>query len=454
MPNRLITAVAAAALLTIASSAQSDSSGPQISDFILANGLELVVIPDHRAPVVTHMIWYKVGAADETPGKSGLAHFLEHLMFKGTAKNPTGKFSQVVARIGGQENAFTSQDYTGYFQRVPGEQLKTVMEFEADRMTGLQLTDDVVLPERNVILEEQNQRVGNNPRARLTEQIDAALYLNHPYGKPVIGWRQEMEQLSRDDAIGFYRRFYAPNNAIVVIAGDVDPAKVRTMVEETYGKIPRHGTIAPRVRPEEPPPVAVRSLTVADPRVEMPALQREYLVPSFRTAKRGESEALEVLSHILGSGSNSRLYRALVVDKQIAVMASAWYDANALDLSKFGIQGGPRPGVTLPQLETEIDAVISQIVDKGVTAEELERTKTRLIADAVYAQDNQATMARWYGAALSTGATVNDVRSWTDRIRAVTADQVRDAARQWLEKRRSVTGYLIKDTSLQVEKRS
>ena len=454
MPNRLITAVAAAALLTIASSAQSDSSGPQISDFILANGLELVVIPDHRAPVVTHMIWYKVGAADETPGKSGLAHFLEHLMFKGTAKNPTGKFSQVVARIGGQENAFTSQDYTGYFQRVPSEQLRTVMEFEADRMTGLQLTDDVVLPERNVILEEQNQRVGNNPRARLTEQIDAALYLNHPYGKPVIGWRQEMEQLSRDDAIGFYRRFYAPNNAIVVIAGDVDPAKVRTMVEETYGKIPRHGTIAPRVRPEEPPPVAVRSLTVADPRVEMPALQREYLVPSFRTAKRGESEALEVLSHILGSGSNSRLYRALVVDKQIAVMASAWYDANALDLSKFGIQGGPRPGVTLPQLETEIDAVISQIVDKGVTAEELERTKTRLIADAVYAQDNQATMARWYGAALSTGATVNDVRSWTDRIRAVTADQVRDAARQWLEKRRSVTGYLIKDTSLQVEKRS
>ncbi len=277
-----------AALLAVASSAQSAPNGPQISDFILGNGLELVVIPDHRAPVVTHMIWYKVGAADETPGKSGLAHFLEHLMFKGTAKNPAGKFSQVVARIGGQENAFTSQDYTGYFQRVPSEQLRTVMEFEADRMTGLQLTDDVVLPERNVILEEQNQRVGNNPRARLSEQIDAALYLNHPYGKPVIGWRHEMEQLSRDDAIGFYRRFYAPNNAIVVIAGDVDPLKVRTMVEETYGKIPRHGTVAPRVRPEEPPPVAVRSLTLADPRVEMPTLQREYLVPSFRTAKRGE----------------------------------------------------------------------------------------------------------------------------------------------------------------------
>jgi zinc protease len=443
-----------AALLAIASSAQSATNGSQVSDFILPNGLELVVIPDHRAPVVTHMIWYKVGAADETPGKSGLAHFLEHLMFKGTAKNPAGKFSQVVAHIGGQENAFTSQDYTGYFQRVPSEHLRTVMEVEADRMTGLQLTDDVVLPERNVILEEQNQRVGNNPRARLTEQIDAALYLNHPYGKPVIGWRHEMERLSRDDAIGFYRRFYAPNNAIVVIAGDVDPLKVRTMVEETYGKIPRHGTVAPRERPEEPPPVAVRSLTVADPRVEMPTLQRDYLVPSFRTAKRGQSEALEVLSHILGSGSNSRLYRALVVDKQMAVMASAWYDANALDLSKFAIVGGPRPGVTLQQLESEIDAVVAQIIDKGVTSEELERTKTRLIADAVYAQDNQATMARWYGAALTTGATVNDVRSWTDGIRAVTAEQVQGAAKQWLEKQRSVTGYLIKDKNPQVEKRS
>jgi zinc protease len=430
------------------------AAGPDVADYTLPNGLELVVIPDHRAPVVTHMIWYKVGAADETPGKSGLAHFLEHLMFKGTAKNPAGKFSQVVARIGGQENAFTSQDYTGYFQRVPSDQLKTVMDFEADRMTGLQLTDEVVLPERNVILEEQNQRVGNNPSARLTEQVDASLYLNHPYGKPVIGWRHEMEQLSRDDAIGFYRRFYAPNNAVVVIAGDVDPAQARAMAEETYGKVARHGAILPRVRPQEPPPVAVRSLTLADPRVEIPSLQREYLVPSFKTAKSGESEALEVLSHILGSGSNSRLYRALVVDKQAAVMAGAWYDANALDYSKFGVQAGPRPGVTLPQLEAEIDTVIAQLIDKGVTEEELERTKTKLIADAVYAQDNQASMARWYGAAITTGAGVKDVQSWPDRIRAVTADQVRNAARQWLEKRRSVTGYLIKDVSVRAEKRS
>ncbi|MGB9056418.1 MAG: pitrilysin family protein [Pseudolabrys sp.] len=441
-------------MIATPSLAVAQQRGPEVADFTLANGLELVVIPDHRAPVVTHMIWYKVGAADETPGKSGLAHFLEHLMFKGTAKNPTGKFSQVVARIGGQENAFTSQDYTGYYQRVPSDQLKTVVEFEADRMTGLQLTDDVVLPERNVILEEQNQRIGNNPRARLGEQIDAALYLNNPYGKPVIGWRHEMEELSRDDAIGFYRRFYAPNNAVVVIAGDVDPAKARALVEETYGKVPRHNNLPPRIRAQEPPPVAARSLTLADARAEIPTLQREYLVPSFATSKRGESMALEVLAHILGSGSNSRLYRGLVVDKQVAVAANAWYDASTLDLSKFAIGGSPRPGVTLTQLEAETDAIVVEVIAKGVTAEELERAKTRLIADAVYALDNQASMARWYGTAMTTGASVNDVKNWPDRIRAVTAEQVQDAARQWLDKRRSVTGYLVKDVSPQAEKRS
>ncbi|HEY1311506.1 MAG TPA: pitrilysin family protein [Pseudolabrys sp.] len=449
---RSAAAIIAAAL--VAGTAGAAPSGAPVSDFTLANGLELVVIPDHRAPVVTHMIWYKVGAADETPGKSGLAHFLEHLMFKGTAKNPTGHFSHAVATIGGQENAFTSNDYTAFYQRVPAEQLKTVMDFEADRMTGLQLTDKVVLPERDVILEEQSQRIANNPRARLSVQIDAALYLNHPYGKPTIGWRHEMEQLSRDDAIGFYRRFYAPNDAVVVIAGDIEPNEALKFAEDTYGKVPRHANIMPRQRPQEPTPVAVRSLTLADPRVEQPLLQRAYLVPSFATAKPSQSEALEVLAHILGNGSNSRLYRALVVDKHVAVMAGAGYDSSALDLSKFGVFGAPRPGVTLPQLESEVDAVIADVIAHGVTSEELERAKSRMIADAVYAQDNQVSMARWYGAALTTGATVNDVRQWPERIRTVTAEAVQEATRTWLDKRRSVTGYLIKDVSPQVEKKS
>jgi zinc protease len=455
-PKAFAVALLAAALVTSASFADDAAkpSDSKVADYRLANGLELVVIPDRRAPVITHMIWYKVGAADETPGKSGLAHFLEHLMFKGTAKNPAGQFSQVVARIGGQENAFTSNDYTGYFQRVPSDQLKTVMEFEADRMTGLQLTDAVVLPERDVILEERNQRMENNPRARLSEQIDAALFLNHPYGKPVIGWRHEMEGLTRDDAIGFYRRFYGPNNAVVVIAGDVDPAAARKLAEDTYGKVAPHAAIAPRMRPQEPPPASPRTLTLADPRVEMPSMQRSYLVPSFRTAKQGESAALEVLAHVLGSGSNSRLYRSLVVEKNVAVSAGAYYDSSAFDMSKFGLYCAPRQGATLADVEAAADAVIAAIIEKGITAEELQRTKTRLIADAVYAQDNQATMARWYGSALTTGATVKDVQGWSDRIRAVTPQNVQAAARQWLDKRRSVTGYLIKDTSPQAERRS
>ncbi len=437
-----------------AGGASAQSSGPKVSDFTLANGLELVVIPDRRTPVVTHMIWYKVGAADETAGKSGLAHFLEHLMFKGTANNPSGRFSQAIAAIGAHENAFTSNDYTGYYQRIPSESLRSMMAFEADRMNGLVLTDKVVLPERDVILEEQNQRVANNPMAQLGIQIDAALFLNHPYGKPVIGWRHEMEQLTRDDAVGFYRRFYAPNNAVVVVAGDIDPAQALKFAEETYGKVPRNNSIMPRHRPQEPPPAAVRWLTLADRRVEQPMMQRAYLVPSFSTAKAGQSEALEVLAHILGSGSNSRLYKDLVVGQKLAVSAGAWYDATALDMLKFVISAAPRPGVSLPQVEAAADGAIAQVIAEGVSSDEMERAKARLIADAIYAQDNQQSMARWYGEALTSGATVKDVQSWPDRIRAVTAADVQAAARQWLEKTRSVTGYLVKDTAPPVEKRS
>src|SRR5215468_2153149 len=286
--------------------AQTTLTSEPPATFTLPNGMQVVVIPDHRTPVVTHMIWYKVGSADETPGKSGLAHFLEHLMFKGTAKHPAGEFSQTVLQVGGNENAFTSTDYTGYFQRVPREQLGRMMEFEADRMTGLILKDENVLPERDVVLEEFNMRVANNPDARLTEQIMAALYLNHPYGRPVIGWHQEIEKLDREDALAFYRRFYAPNNAILVIAGDVDVNDVRTLAEQTFGKVAAQPAIpARRIRPQEPVPVSPRTVTLADPQVEQPMVRRYYLVPSATTAAAGESPALDVLAQLMGGGSNS-----------------------------------------------------------------------------------------------------------------------------------------------------
>jgi zinc protease len=452
-PLITLAALAVAVHAFAGSAGTATANGPRITHFALSNGLEVVVIPDHRAPVVTHMLWYKVGSADETPGKSGLAHFLEHLLFKGTEKNPSGRFSQVVATIGGQENAFTSSDYTGYFQRVPRDKLKQMMEFEADRMTGLVLTDAAVQPELKVVLEEQNMRVANNPAARLGEQMDAALYLNHPYGRPVIGWRHEIEQLNREEALAFYRRFYTPNNAILVVAGDVTPEQVRTLAEETYGKVPRVAEIKPRLRPQEPVQQAARTVTLADPRVTQPSVSRYYLVPSSTTAAPGESEALDVLAHILGRGSNSRLYQTLVVDKGIAVNAGASYDGTAVDTTRLSVYGSPKPGVGLPQIEEAIDAVLAEVVANGVTSEELERSKSRMIADAVYANDNQRMLAQWYGASLATGSTVEQVRDWPDRIRVVTADVVRDAARKWLDKRRSVTGYLVKDTRPE-EKRS
>jgi zinc protease len=437
-------------------SAQTTVTSDPPASFTLGNGLKVVVIPDHRTPVVTEMIWYKVGSADETPGKSGLAHFLEHLMFKGTARHPAGEFSKTVRRIGGDENAFTSTDYTGYFQRVPRDQLGSMMEFEADRMTGLILNDDNVLHERDVVLEEYNMRVANNPEARLTEQIMAALYLNHPYGRPVIGWHHEIEKLNREDALAFYRRFYAPNNATLVIAGDVNADDVRPMAERTFGMVaPQPAIPERRIRPQEPTPIAARTVTFADPRVEQPKVTRYYLVPSATTAAPGESAALDVLGQLIGSGSNSYLYRALVIDAPLAVSAGAGYQGTSLDDTQFMISVSPKPGIGFAQVEQVVDGVIANVAQNPVPAEDLERVKTQLIAEAIYAQDNQATLARWYGAALTTGLAIDDIRSWPDRIRAVTSEQVRAAAQKWLEKKRSVTGYLIKDTApKREEKRS
>jgi len=455
-PVRRVALVLLCLLFGLVTAAADGAKRP--ASFTLANGLQVVVIEDHRTPVVTHMIWYKVGSADETPGKSGLAHFLEHLMFKGTAKHPIGEFSNKVIAVGGQENAATSFDYTNFFQRVPKDQLATMMEFEADRMTGLTLKDENVLPERDVVLEEYNMRVGNIPDARLTEQMMAALYLNHPYGRPSIGWRGEIEKLNRQDALAFYKRFYAPNNAIVVVAGDVVPDEVRKMAEATYGLQKANPDIPQqRVRPQEPPPVGPRTVTLADPRVEQPSVRRYYLVPSAHTTSDKETAALDVLAQALGGGANSYLYRALVIDRQLAVGAGGWYLSTALDDSQFAISASPKPGVSFAQIEDVMDQVIAGIARDGIRADDLDRVKTQLVSSTIYAQDNQVEMARWYGSSIAAGLSIDSILGWADNVRAVTSDDVRDAARKWLDKKRSVTGYLIKDTtapSAPAEKRS
>jgi zinc protease len=254
----------------------------------------------------------------------------------------------------------------------------------------------------------------------------------------------EIRQLSRESALEFYKRFYTPNNAVLILAGDLDEKEARELAEKTYGRIPRVAEVAPRMRPLEPEPRAHRRISLADQRVQQPSLSRYYLVPSYRTATGNEAEALEILSHVLGGGQTSRLYRALVVQKGIAANAGAWYQGTALDATRFGVYASPRPGVTLEALEAALDEAVEEVAAKGVDAEEVDRVKTRIIASTIFSQDNQTTLARIYGAAITTGLTVGSVKEWPDRIRSVTPEDVRVAARKWLDLRRAVTGHLVR----------
>ena len=414
--------------------------------FTLPNGLQVVVVENHRAPIVIQMIWYRVGAADEISGKSGIAHFLEHLMFKGTEKIPPAEFSKIVARNGGQDNAFTSHDYTAYFQRVAADKLELVMELEADRMTKLTLTDAEVLPEREVVQEERRSRTDNDPSSQLYEQSRAALYLNHPYGRPVIGWRKEIAKLNTKDALAFYRKYYAPNNAILVIAGDVTVAKVKQLAEKYYGPIPR-GEIPPRVRPQEPPQLAARRVEMKSARVRQPTWNRSFIMPAFRDGNDKRSYALQVLSEILGGGSTSRFYRTLVIEKKTAVSAGVWYLAGRLDNGEFNVVGSPKPGVDMAAFEKSIIAEIDRVRKDGVTADELKLAKNSLLSAAVYARDSLRTAPNVIGRALTTGRTLDDVENWPDRIAEVTIDDVNRAARELLRDEASVISILLPDRS-------
>jgi zinc protease len=443
-----VTAMTGASLVEKGAQGTGAAASPGIafSEFRLANGLEVVVIPDHRTPVATHMIWYRIGSADEPRGRSGIAHFLEHLMFKGTQAHPAGEFSRMVAELGGEENAFTSNDYTAYFQRVAKEHLRTMMSFEADRMRGLVLTDAVVDPERDVVLEERRMRTDSVPSSQLVEAMTAAMFVNHPYGAPIIGWKPEIERLNREDALAVYRRFYAPNNAILVVAGDVTAEEVRTLAEETYGKAPSEPAIPARARPQEPEPVAARKVVLRDARVQQPMLQRLYLTPSYRTAKPGEAEALEVLAQTLGAQSTGRLNKRLVLERKLAVSAGAWYSGTSLDDFLFGVYDVPADGVTLEQLETAIDEVLGEVVRDGFADADIVRAKTRLVADAIYQRDSQSSLAHNFGTALATGLTAARVVTWPDAVDRVEAKDIGQVA-HWLDKKRSVTGYLTGETS-------
>lgn len=439
--HRAICAMAIAMTLAIASIPSTASA--KVSSFKLKNGMQVVVIPDHRAPVVTHMVWYRVGAADEPRGVSGIAHFLEHLMFKGTEKIAPGEFSKIIARNGGQDNAFTGHDATAYFQRVAKDRLPLVMEMEADRMTNLRLLEKDVLTERKVILEERRSRVENDPGNILGEQMMAAMYQSHPYGIPILGWEHEMRELDQKAAIEFYERYYAPNNAILIIAGDVTPDQVKKLAQDTYGKLEPQDERIRVPRPKEPPHRAAIRINLEDPRASRPTVQRFYHAPSYSVAEPGEAEALDLMMKILGEGSTSRIYKKLVVELKISASAGGWYSATGLDSGSLGIYAVASSKVGPDKLEKALDKTIADLIENGVTQKELDRARNAHIASYIYGADNQTRLARRYGWGLVNGRTINDIETWPDQLEKVTVEDIQQVAKKYFDLKQSVTGILV-----------
>jgi zinc protease len=434
----------AAALAVFATSAPVLTQAEEVTTYQLDNGMDVVVIEDHRAPVVVHMLWYRAGSADEPVGSSGVAHYLEHLLFKATDTVESGEFQRVVAENGGSDNAFTSYDYTGYFQRVAADRLPLMMQYEADRMNNLVLTEDDIVSERGVILEERNQRTENSPNALAREQMRASQFLNHRYGVPIIGWKHEMETLDMDDALSFYDLYYSPNNAILVVAGDVQPDEVLALAQEHYGPIPMEPDLPERFRTQEPPQTAERRLIFEDPRVAQPYITRSYLAPERDAGAQEDAAALTYLADLLGgSPFTSALGIALQFDTSIAVYAGAYYDGLNLDDGTFGFTVVPSDGVSLQEAEDAMDAAIVDFLEAGIDPERMEALRTQLKAGEIYARDNVGGLARRYGVALTSGLTVQDVQAWPDILQAVTAEDVLAVAARVLDRNQSVTGWVI-----------
>lgn len=413
-----------------------------LESFTLDNGLQVVVIENHTAPIVTQMVWYRVGAADEPPGQSGVAHFLEHMMFKGTTTDPDRDFSEEIARQGGNDNAFTNWDFTVYHQTIAVDRLPMVLALEADRMANLALAPDEVITERDVIIEERRQRVDSNPGARLGEQMSAARYRNHPYGIPIIGWEHEVASLTIDELADFYETWYAPNNAVVVISGDVTVDEVRPMIEEAYGGIEAR-PLPERIRPSEPPVDALTNVTLIDPTVTQPQWRRVYRAPSYASAEGSEAHALQVMAEVLGGSTTSDLYRTLVLDQQLATSAGAFYSGGDLDYGQVFLYATPRPDTDLATLEQAIDAVVAEFLNNGLDEAAVAAAQQRLTTAAIYARDGFFEPARLVGGAVANGESLEAIENWPATIAAVTPEDTVAIATEILVPENGLTGYLL-----------
>ena len=410
--------------------------------FTLPNGLQVVVLPSHRAPIVTQVLIDKVGSADEVHGQTGIAHFLEHMMFKGTPSTGATEFSRIVSRNGGRDNAFTGFDVTGYHQTIAADRLELVMRMEADRMVNLRIVEKELLPERQVVLEERRTRVDNVPSELLDEAVREQLFGRHkPYAMPTSGYADDVKKLGVNDLTNFYRRHYAPNNAALIVAGDTTVDAVRKLAEKYYGPIPRR-TVEPRRRPREGGPGLPQRVTRADVRVSEPRWSRDYLAPSYRLGETKHAHALQVLARLFGGTENSRLSRALVADAKLALSASSAYSPASLGITAFDLSVQPAPQKTILEIETAVAEQMKRLLDDGVTAEEVEHAQNQLLAAAIYSQDSLASGPRLYGSLLSTGGTTADVDAWPQRIAAVTRDEVLAAARHVWRDEGAVTSLL------------
>jgi zinc protease len=429
----------------------STSPAPQktfnAESFTLKNGLQVVVIPNHRAPVVTHMLWYKVGSADEPQGDgiSGEAHFLEHLMFKGTKAIGPGKFSRLVRAMGGNDNAFTAWDYTAFYQSVPADKLPVVMAMEADRMININPPEKEIAPEHQVIIEERRQRTDNDPKALFSEQLRANLYNNTPYAIPIIGWKEEMPAITWAASKAYHDRWYAPNNAILVVSGDVTTDQMKQYAEKYYGILPSK-KIPDHIRPHVPKAPAPVTLEFHDEAVQQPVYMKAAIAPSFVQNKR-DSYALQVLQNVISGGASTRLYKSLAVEKKIAVDIDMNYDEANRGDGNIWIYGTPAPGISLKKLQSAIDAEFRDMIKNGIPADEIQKAKTRMIDSATYARDSVTGPAMTVGQALASGATLDDVEFWPARISEVTPEDVTRVLKTYLDPdhpaRETVTGYML-----------
>lgn len=411
--------------------------------FTLNNGMQVVLIPNNRAPVVTHMLWFKAGAMDEPYGKSGIAHYLEHLMFKGTEQLAPGEFSTTVKKLGGEHNAFTSWDYTAYFESVSVQHLETIMRMGAGRMQNLSPPEKDIHSELNVVIEERRQNIENNPKRHFREQLRTALYPHHPYGKPIIGWMPEIEKLGWEDAREYYDAWYTPANAILVVSGAVTRDELKALSSEIYGQIPAR-SVPERTKALHTGHNGQVQISAADPEIHQPELYRLYKVPGW-TLNKEDSKRLDILSVVLGGGSGSRLYNALVIEQKLATRLYVYYDGFQRDTSELAIHAVPAEGVALEDLDAAIDAEILKLVEDGISEEEFQRAVNQLLADAIYARDSLSGPAMIVGRAMITGVSLDDIETWPEQIEAVSRGDVSVVADKYLNPlsvQNYVTGYL------------